>query len=490
MKLNLDIKRYGVVPNLSAKTITITNSSRGKMACKLQLWFSEIEQLRPTEQKWFFSYGQAWHDWLETRNRWFMQFDKPVTPLMPFTCGWCAGEGDGCSECEETGFGPANRAFTSWEKDVEEGLLEEDKKIKMEQTLIRAIEGHNEVRGLAPMQDWRVVAVEVKIAAPILNRKGRPLTPLTYLVETESGYRLARTGERSIAKEVRWPWVQVMTLDAVLEHRETGKLAVWEGKSGASPQTFVQNTSVDPQVAGYCWGLQQSLGKPGPFKSYDPNCTVVGYMFDVSSNRLQPDPKLLSPKKVQDTDENGEPLFKGKRKVYLKDAAGEFVMKSPGFSRASNTGVPSWRFQKALAKEGFSESDYADHIVDLASTVDMKLYSVDFGMVDQASHLRYTKEILSVAREMASLRRLATRSSLDDVPLNFPRTPICKFGGASCSFRSACLQDEQFGTDLQGYRRELSQEWLTDEALREKGVDTDEQDEEPSDDGGDNYWDW
>lgn len=440
--LKLEIPRYGSVPGLPDKAMTISNTERIKASCALKYWYSEIERLRPIREAIRLSYGKAWHRWLETRNNWFRLFDSPLPVGMEVICQWCSGERDfNCAHCSGTGLGPLALSTNLWQEDVSNGKMTTEEADTLTLTFLRAIEGHIKVYGRDPYQEWKVVAVEVEIAAPIVGPTGSTYCPETFIVETQDGYRLAGTGEAPNSKGVRWPWYQVMTLDAVLQHRKTGVLAVWEGKSSASPSTYVQGVLVDPQVAGYCWGLQQVLGEPGPFEKVPKGTRVAGYVFDVASNALQRDPKLLAPKKVQAVDAAGALVFKGKNKVYARDASGSHIMASPGFSVAKSASIPSWRFRSALGREGYSESGYTDYILHLESTVDPKLYDWIFGSVDAAGHHRYQSELYGIARTLSAWRRRAASISRSDVPYSFPRTPVCRLPGGYCDFKSVCLAD-------------------------------------------------
>lgn len=464
--LRLEVPRYGVIEGLPGEAVTITNTDRSKLPCKLKFWFSVIQHLRPIRTPGRLAYGNAWHLFLEAKNTWLMERDSVIPDDFETKCSWCRGAG--CEHCLGSGEGPLQRVIRMWNEDVRENRMLVDDRDRMIETLQRAIDGYFHVNGRSPMPDWKVIAVEVKVAAPIRTPAGSLYTPRTFIVPTKDGFRLAKTGEAAMAQEVHWPMFQAMTLDAVIQNRSTGDLMVWEAKSSSSPTHYIRGVMVDPQVIGYCWGLEQALGKPGPFRHIDPARKVLGYMFDVASNQLQSDAKVLKPVKVPMLDQDGNPVMKGRSKVYQTDRDGQPILKSPGLSVAKNTNCPSWRFRRAIAENGFDPAEYADHLLHLSMTVDPKLYETIIGTYDHELRSRYTAEIYGIARDISTLRQRAAMSEISQISSEFPRTPICRMPGGTCDFRSICLA---YGNEsLMDFEIGDSQEWKRPESDTESGT--------------------
>jgi hypothetical protein len=452
--MKIQIPRYedgaiGLPEN--GRAICLTNSERRRLACSRSWWFSEVERLRlgatgPQRR------GSAWHALLEDVHRWYMEHDSPY-PGDGLSCVWCADD-QSCEVCED-GLGPIERYRTELRDATSEDgtpLLSAEEVEEEVEKLLGMFEGWAETYGLAPSTTYEVVAVEVAIARPIRNPKtGKVYRPETFLVaEPDGSERLAATGEASGAvplpdgaslRMARLPWYQIGRLDCVLRHRKTGVFYVGEWKSSASPQTLVKDLALDPQTDGYCWLLDAAVAS-GAFRTEDARGEdVVGYIYDVASTAKQSQPKKLSPQKVKALDASGEPFKIKGRWVYQTDASGEPIERSPGFSKAAST-VPSWRWRRAIAEEGFAESDYAEQIDEALRKVDPRLYVREWGVSSEEARLRYGEEIYSVAVRISGLRRAAARAkTVEDLNVAFPRTPICRMPGGFCSYRSPCLLD-------------------------------------------------
>lgn len=444
--MRLAVRRYDQpVRGLPARAITITNSERMTAACSRRWWFSEVEGLRPRQVERPLRFGAAWAQVLDEVHRWWMVHDTPFPAGAEDRCAWCSGYG--CERCvsgpdDVPGGGPVARILRGWQRMQRDGLGDSEWSPERDaEALRRTLDGWFRSLGhRGPPDEYRVVGAEIAFAAPIVTAAGTPFAPVTWIVQEGPGsYRLARTGEarHERARAVRWPWYQIGKLDALYQHRETGDLVIWEGKTSADPSGYLQGLSVDPQVPGYTWLVWHHLG------AFQGAKHVSGYLYDVSSSAYQADPPLLKPEPVRVLDANGEPVKAKGRNVYQLDANGDPVLRSPGLSRATSAGtVPSWRYQAAIAQHGFDPADYRDHVARLQAEVDPRLYVREFGTVGVAEVARYARELLGVARRLAQARRdAATATSEEDVHEAFPRTPVCRTGGARCPYRGPCLED-------------------------------------------------
>ena len=325
MPRKIHVPRYeGEIPGLPDKAIVITNSERSLLPCALKWWYAKSEQLKTRVSAKPLRYGSLWHLFIEDLHKWFAAYDSEYPEgAEEDSCAWCRGTGGmtsitdlktyACKTCDGTGKGPLYRAAMSQYQFIgdENGFETEEECEKLIETLRRAASGYFKMYSRQPSPKYKVVASEKSFAIPILQPDGKPYCPTTWLTETSYGLRLARTGEANLdtAIAVRWPWYQCMTLDAILQHRETGGLIVWEGKTSKSPQQKVLNLGVDPQLTGYCWGLQKAINLGLLMPKIMSDARVEGYLYDVVSNQYQPDPVLLKPRKVQMTSAGGSPLY-------------------------------------------------------------------------------------------------------------------------------------------------------------------------------------
>lgn len=312
--------------------------------------------------------------------------------------------------------------------------------------LHRAAEGYLHVYGRGPLESMRPVGVELRLAAPILNPStGSEYAPVSYVVRDHRGLRLAATGEFDRAEKVRWPFYQVATVDLLMQERDNpDRLWVWEAKSASSPETRLLDLSIDPQVQGYAW-IVGDAAKRGHLEhlGVSRNAYVAGYVFDVASSSYQYDPKPLKPRKVKALHpETGEPYKDGSRWVYELDADGKPIETSPGMSVSKSRTVPSWRFRAGLIEHGFDLDKYADHLAELATSTDPRLYVRSFGTAGAEVVDRYQREIYGFARRLAAMRRATVNAtSPSEIAEALPRQPVCALPGGMCRYRGPCLQD-------------------------------------------------
>ena len=214
-----------------------------------------------------------------------------------------------------------------------------------------------------------------------------------------------------------------------------------EHKSAASPTSRVQAVIVDPQLAGYVWAAGVALERGTlDHLGLGRDCKVMGYRYDVTSNKYQPDPKMLKPEKVKALHpDTGEPYKVKGRWVYLLDGEGQPVMRS-ALSTSRQAAVPTWRFRAAIDAHGLDPADYQDHLLDLAR-VDGKLYQRLNGTSGPEVGQRYARELWATAQKISTWRRrAATLTTQAERDLHFPRQPVC-MTGYGCPWRGPCLQD-------------------------------------------------
>lgn len=475
------IPRYGraiigLPPN--GRCFVFTNSERGDLACDRKWLHRHGERLSTRKKARPLSYGDGWHKAVGEVWRWWRDKDatfptaqvmgeRPPEFLCPperkhlalpgrGTCPWCDGfgyhpddlpelkypgsPGRPCPECDGSGMSALHRVAMTW---IDQGWDEEADPEEVDReilTLFRAVKGYLKTWGADPPEGYRVVGVELEVAAQVVHPlTGKPYTPRIPLVEEEGMFRLPHPGEWSAWNGkgrppggiiVSWPWYQVGTLDVVLQSREDpGALWVHEMKSSRDTLGYLEGIVVDPQVQGYTWILQENI-KAGRLPFTGP---VAGVFFDVASSSLQHTPHLLKEKS----------LSKKEKELQGKEWA------PPAFSQARNITTPSWLYQEALEMclpnpdgDRPDPDDYQDHLQFLRESVDPKLYRREPLTVNPEDIARYRAELYGVATRIAShWRTLSTLSSPAEMEIAFPRTPICRLPGGSCPYRGPCLNE-------------------------------------------------
>lgn len=456
-----EIPRYGrhyEVVGLPDKALILTNSERMTSACPLRWLFAHGYRMRPKVTARPLAMGTAVHACIEDVQLWWMHHDSTY-PGDGMLCIWCRPEyrpsqpaflqASECEHCKGTGHGPIAQHAEEWRMHAladASGFYSHEQADADVQTLTRAFEGWLHVYGREPDRDFRVVAPELRMAAPVLTAAGRTYRAPAWVIpdpKDPDGWRHALVGEakRDDAKLVRWPMYQVLTIDAVWQHRQTGDLYVYEAKTARDPSRKFQNLSVDPQVPGYAAALQHCVNK-GLVAGIDKSARVAGYVYDVMSNRMQKDPEPLAPIKVKALHpDTGEPYKIRGRWVYEVDAQGQPIERSPGMKRTGST-IPSWRYRAALQTQGLPVAEYEDHLLNLMATVDSKLYVREINAIGPEVMGRYRRELHAWAKQLASWRRTAaTMEAREEADVRFPRQPVCLSSGYGCAYRAPCLQD-------------------------------------------------
>lgn len=424
------IPRYGTnrsVIGLPARAVALTNSERGDAACDLRWFYRSGLGLASARTEEPLSFGSAGHDAMQDLWGWWAATDAEYDARWFETCVWCAlgTSGGTCEKCGGTGLGPVPRAVAKWYADAASSAArfgapdEDDDEIpERADRLRRVLTGYLQFHGKHPPADLRVVGVEVPIARQIVGPNGKPYAPEVLLYRCDDGgYRFARPDDDTSRIEVsKLPWYYVGILDVILASRATGMLFVGEHKFSKAPETLLQGLTNDPQMDGYCWALEAAA--PGLVLPPEIQALVDarggvpkvgGYLYMVNSSGMQYDPKIL---------------------------------KDGSISEAMNRTVPSWRFEAhldSIVATPETRTRYAPHVAALKARYDSRLYRREPGLVGAIGRSRFEREIYAVAKRTAQMRRDVARvSAPEDVEHAFPRTPVCRIAGGSCSFRGPC----------------------------------------------------
>jgi len=432
--IDVRVPRYGgpssIVGLDTPRAVVISNSERYEAGCRKRWWFSHSERLR-RKATVRMSFGSGFHDATEDLYRWWQAFDSDYPSDGFIRCVWCDGvgfhpdsgdgnDGETCSHCAGTGLGPVLRFTEGWRDRVfadPNPVVTPEEFDKEAEALLRCSTGYLHRYGTAPPATLQILAVELRVARPILSAGGRVYRSEVPLVRTRlqvdggeaQGWRFANREDDPT--DVEWtalPWYQVGILDSVGMERSSGALWVMERKSTVDPGGKVASVTVDPQTTGYCWLLEHAAVS-GVFPEAGENPKVAGYFYDVASSSFQYDPKVL---------------------------------KSGKLSTAKNLTVPSWRFLAHLRREGLDPALYQEHVQYLREAKDPKLYVREWGTPSREEVDRYAVEIRAVAAQLAQARRDAFRARTpDQVAATFPRTALCALPGGSCSYRGLCVRD-------------------------------------------------
>lgn len=442
--LRLVIPRYGEVRGVPARAMVFSNSERMELGCDRRWFHRYAEHLRPEGEARALTYGTGWALVMEDLHRWWMVNDSayPLARVVgagesdeaPIgSCPWCDGGESGpeqltCDQCAGSGLSVVFRLRRDWFQGAAEGEQVDEVAADVS-TVFRALTGYCRTYGVNPSSDFRVVAVEHQVAAPVVNpATGKPFRPRIPLVEDASGWRIAGPGEVPTTW-ASWPWYQIGKLDVVLQHRRSGLLWIEDNKSSRDAQGYLKNVTIDPQTVGYAWMLGEQI-RAGGFGA-DIEAEVVGMQFDITSSSLQQYPKRLVEKELAKKDE--------------KRAQG-FTHHPPQFSKATNATTPSWLYAEALRNAAPSPdgqrpdpADYEDHLQWCREFVDPRLYVRECVVASPQAITEYRWEMIGVARRLARQIVAAVKvTSPESLAVAFPRTPLCRRPGGSCPFTSLC----------------------------------------------------
>lgn len=442
--------------------IPITNSEVGGLKCLRSWWFSYVEGLKRPMTGGAIHRGASWDLITEDMYLWWEVADKSYPESALDSCVWCDGIGvsrsagelftSNCEHCRGTGDGSMVRAMQPWWDALEtdpppfgHDTVEEE-----EERLRRAFRGYVERYEAAPLQHFKIVGVQTKLARVVLNPStGKPYRPVSFIVKTEAGWVRAGTAAFEVAKagggevkRVNWPVYQIGAMDAIARDRSNGQGWVIDAKYTGVINSFTERLQIDPQLPGYCWLLDSHLEHFGL-------TGVAGMMYDLTSSRMHGSPyelkwkpPLVGEMKVQAIEAGHE--VKGLKGSDLMALLG-ITPGHGGFSTSESKrqGVPSWRFREAIEREGYvEEGDYAEAIEWCEQEVDPRLYSRPWRAFPDSELSRYAHEVYGKARTTVGHHRAATRvTKPSDLDVLYPRTPICAMPGGSCPFKGPCSAD-------------------------------------------------
>lgn len=461
------------------KFIPVTNSGMGGMKCLRRWHFSNVEGLRRPVGVTAIDRGAGWDTIIEDIYRWWMVQDQPYPNGHLVRCGWCRGTGEGpavdpgignpvlppCPRCEGTGDGALERAMRPWmaaleRDDADFGVDEVEHE---RERLLRAFTGYVARYEARPLQHFRIVGVQTRLARAVVNpATGSPYRPSTYLTQTPDGWVYATPEDvaEGRAKLVNWPVYLLGELDAAAADRSTGAGWVIDAKYSADPWRYESALGVDPQLPQYCWLLDAHREKFGM-------TSVTGFLYDVVNSKFHQDPQPLKWKPPKLTDLKDIAASRGieveGRKVDDYLAALDIQPGHGGFSLRKVATVPSWRYRWALEREELDEEPYEEHLEYLETEVDRGFYLRCWDTYSAEDYDRSAAEVLGKARQVAALRRMAMRAGTPrQLATAFPRTPICTMAGGSCPFRAPCVNDTPEARE--GYERRPVVVWSEDEA--------------------------
>ena len=438
------------VVGLPSAAMTITNSERRDAYCARRWHYRYAHGLTSGGSPAMYR-GRWIHDALEVMYKFFSITDAALPDGWEEQCPLCTTRGhvdDDCELCGGSNLGVIAGLLQNVLLDLQDQPSSfSDVDFESEaQRLERALVGYVAKWGRYPLNDWKVVAVERAFAAPIVG----PNTSEVYrarvpVVPIDGGWRAWRKGDPD-PTFVMLPWYQLGRLDAVLQHRETGDLCVHEFKTSANPSTYARDLHLDTQIPGYI-RLLQHAASTGMFGE---GARVIGYQYDVMTSKGWSTPKVLKSGKVS-------------------------------ASERTQASVPSWAWEQALNDDALrmkhTDTEW-DALSELArsarSMVDDKLYCREFGVFDQASLDQFSLELFAEACRFSSFRRSATIDDSDErLWIEFPRTPVCRIAGHSCSYKGMCL-----GGGGGDFETADTIRWLKIETLRKQNAEASKSSEE------------
>ena len=411
------------VLGLPPGAMVLTNSERRSTWCPRRWWY-EAGGALTTEPSAAMRFGSAYHRVMEAVLGFYRLHPDDVLPEEGLErCLHCGGSG--CDLCEGSGLGGVELVAHQLRMRPDDYSAEDGGVEAEVDRLRRAMQGWLRTYGESMATEYRVLATELAVAAPITSpRTGETYRSRVPVVATETGWRLANASdERTATQEVVLPWWQVARLDAVVESRSSGNLWLWETKTSASPATYGENLGLDTQLPGYIralWWLA-ATGQWGDGR------TVEGYVWDVGSSSHQREPKRLASGKLS-TDKRQR--------------------------------VPSWTMDAVMATEDAALYKPAELEAlrelrqHLRETVDGSLYHREWGFYTPEQLRRYEVELYAEAVKLAAWRRAVVGTACapggivsDDeaVAAQWPRVPLCRQPGGHCPFTGICLQDSAEG---------------------------------------------
>lgn len=385
----MNAPRYSCVIGAPLRCIPVTNSERSGLGCPNKYRYQSIEHLKKGSSK--LTFGTAFHGCVDRYHKW--QISGADT------------EFDIAKVCREA---------------INESLNESSGMIDMpdfDERLFRLFEfwysrWHEKWK---VMDSYEVVASELQVAVPVLDSNGKNYCPVTHLTEIRNGkellYKITGLGEKADYK-VRWPYYQFFTVDALYRCRSSGMVYIYEAKTAANPKTRVLTASIDPQLAGYCYGIQSAIDSGTLDHILPDRPRVAGFVFDASANDKMSEVKL---------NKNG----------------------SVSKSVKPNSYMVKKYIEEHKDDEGFDSEAMNEFLLEAELNHDSKWFNRLWGTYDQEGGKRFQIELYGSCMRISNLRSLAVKcKTSEDVYASFPRTMVCM--GSFCAFKTICLQDDEF----------------------------------------------
>ena len=400
-------ERYGTdIIGLPDSAMVITNSDRSSWICPRQGYYSHVVGLR-SKPNAAMRFGSA--------------FDNAMGMLFEFYANGRRFRGDNDRIADLTHAGVHELLAEQREKAVSEEdyqrILDDSEELNL--SVYNALRGWIEEYENDFCEQWDVVGTQVKLAAPVVSgdKVFKSKVPVVQGADAHGNvtWRLARAGDEQ-HRLVTLPWFQICKLDALVQHKKTGQIVVWETKTSKTPEAYSRNLILDNQVPGYVRAVLYNLQEGN----------IVGtpstrWVWDVTSSAKRPPPRLLK---------NGK------------------------YSKASNSRTPSWMWQDLLNDpDNPYASGNTDDINEMrdnaALNIDELFHYREYGSYTVDRLREYEIELLADVRKYAAnLRAGASIDTVEDSAMHvanaFPRQPYCRKPGGYCSFTAVCQSDNAF----------------------------------------------
>lgn len=481
------------VIGLPPGAMVISNSDRKDAHCPRRWWFGHGVGLRGKPGR-ALRFGAAYDDVMDAMLRWYKDHPEHSFPQGGLrACPWCAGSGawstphreplvvDGvsrCPACKGSGKGPlalveARMAERADDYPVEEGGLPAEV-----ERLERALGGWLLTYDEDMRTQYVVRAVQATFAVPITSpHTGEVYKSKVPVVVTDEGWRLA-TGHDApgSVQLVLLPWFQLVKLDAVVQRKKDGRLWTWETKTSGAPERFSADLLLDTQLPGYVRALHYVVHEMGAFAGSQ----VGGWLWDVTSSQPQRDPKVLQDGSYSLDAGQRVPSWRWREALAtetLTQAQAEAeATRLEALAALAEATAEQWREQAREASKGKAGEEVRTQrdaaieaskaakgtaksmraragalamVAHALTTVDPTLYVRRWGEFTPTQLREYELELFADATRMSGwLRELAgtAQGAAQDnerVALTWPRVPLCRQPGATCSFVGVCLEDSE-----------------------------------------------
>ena len=400
MKLLTQLNRYTESERLLeiGAAWTLTNTEFNALGCSRLYSLDYVEQLIPRERKGALTFGIAWHRVLETILKDSINDDSLPDEDMVY---------EACLSLMETSLYNERDTFDPF---TDASSVMADMCDRAE----RGIRGwyRNWVTSIQPR--FKVVSVELSVAAPIRDQSGCIFAPEMLVLEEEDILRPLRIGEMLSCEKkdlhrVRFPYWRMGKIDVVLEERDTGALFILDHKTTGSPNSYSRKLRFDMQLIGYAALLRWEIENNPKYNQWKGK-EIRGVIWDLCNSNPPKEP---------------QPLKSGK------------------LSTAMSRAAPSWLYEKAIKTHGLELSDYADFIEELKYRVDGNHFVIEEMSLSNQDLDRADRESFAAANKITELKKAlwsvdrSERYALDYVA---PRYPLCQRWG-NCKFSEGCLSN-------------------------------------------------